>query len=198
MPSLGPYFSLKPSVFQNQCSTRFPSLLLHEERAPDLRLLQVIHSKTESSLVFCRFLSWKVFRTQSQERRRDISPCLWSKSPSDPGLRRLGISSLYSLPLCVLGPETGVTDHDGQELTVSPPLPSSSIKLNRHFLGLGKCFLSPVINPDLSGKTQHLSLFSFSPHTIVFMVVPTIVFMVVQGCHGGLMLSFRLSYIYDN
>ena len=62
---------------------------------------------------------------------------------------------------------------------------------------MAKCFLSPVINPDLSGKTQHLSLFSFSPHTIVFMVVPTIdfmvvptiVFMVVQGCHGGLMLE---------
>ena len=62
---------------------------------------------------------------------------------------------------------------------------------------MAKCFLRPVINPDLSGKTQHLSLFSFSPHTIVFMVVPTIdfmvvptiVFMVVQGCHGGLKLE---------
>ena len=56
---------------------------------------------------------------------------------------------------------------------------------------------SPVINPDLSGKTQHLSYLSCSLHTIIFMVVPTIsfmvvptiVFMVVQGFMVGLMLE---------
>ena len=120
-------------------NSRLPCLLLQETWETVLCLLQIFYIKTEVALGFCRSLSREILWPQLEKRWSNFPACLWSFSPSDPGLWRLGLSCLHQVPVCVPGPEDGVPVDDGQAHLMFSPLLSSPLQDTSWVLGI--CFL---------------------------------------------------------